>query len=302
MPILFALAGATGIGKTELSLQLAERFDAEIIGVDSRQVYRGFSIGTAQPDVASLRKIRHHLIDFLLPTESYSAGEFCRQVKSIVEKNPEKNFILAGGTGLYLQSLMLGLPSIPSVPESVRLELEAIAQTECADSLYKMALEVDPELVRSVEPNNVKRLIRILEVYKATGHRLSEYQKNREGGIGELPVYWLQRDRKILYKRIDLRVDQMIRDGWIEEVHELSKTVPLSAPAWQSLGYRDLLQAANASRINEVIDEVKKKTRNYAKRQLTWFRRQINCVNIDMENAPFDAIVADFHKTSLKKV
>ena len=132
MPILFALAGATGIGKSELSLQLAERYDAEIIGVDSRQVYRGFCIGTAQPDSASLARIKHHLVDFLDPMQSFSAGAFCAAVKRLLADNPQKNYILVGGTGLYLQSLMLGLPKIPAVPrKSARVELASCLYSGC---------------------------------------------------------------------------------------------------------------------------------------------------------------------------
>ena len=291
MPILFAMVGATGIGKSNLSLALAEHYDAEIIGVDSRQVYRGFCIGTAQPDTASLARVRHHLVDFLDPMQSFSAGAFCAAVKNLLADNPQKNYILVGGTGLYLQSLMLGLPKIPAVPEGVRRELEEMSRIQRADSLYKMAMEMDPELARNVEPNNVQRLIRIVEVFKATGRKLSEYQKEREGGVGTLPVFWLQRDRDILYKRIDERVDQMMKDGWLEEARELSKTVPLSAPAWQSLGYRELLQAKDASEMAKVIEDVKKKTRNYAKRQLTWFRGQMNCTSVDMNEDPFKTIM-----------
>ena len=291
MPILFALAGATGIGKSELSLRLAEHYGAEIIGVDSRQVYRGFTIGTAQPSASDMARVRHHLVDFLEPERKYSVGEFCRDVKSILQGNPERNYILVGGTGLYMQTLMLGLPQIPAVPESAREELEKIAQAEGADSLYEMALDADPELVRSVEPNNVQRLIRILEVYRATGRKLSDWQKEREGGIGKLPVFWLQRERDVLYKRIDSRVDKMIKDGWVEEVRGLSKTVPLDAPAWQSLGYRELLAAQTDAEMAQVIEEVKKKTRNYAKRQLTWFRGQMDCVPVDMESDPFKIVL-----------
>ena len=291
---MFALVGATGIGKSELSLRLAEHYDAEIIGVDSRQIYKGFCIGTAQPDAASLGRVRHHLVDFLDPMSSFSAGGFCNKVKELLSANPERNYILVGGTGLYLQSLMLGLPQIPAVPEEVRLELENLAAREGADSLYKMAMAVDPELVRNVEPNNVHRLVRIVEVFKATGRRLSEFQKDREGGIGKLPIFWLQRERDALYKRIDSRVDQMILDGWVDEVNVLAKDVPLSAPAWQSLGYRELLQVKTPAEMAEVVEEVKKKTRNYAKRQLTWFRWQVESTPIDMEKDPFSLIVRSY--------
>ena len=291
MPILFALAGATGIGKSELSLRLAESFNAEIIGVDSRQVSRGFCIGTAQPETASLQRVKHHLVDFLDPMETFSAGAFCRLVKELLAENPHKNFIMVGGTGLYLQSLMLGLPKIPAVPEGIRAELENFTQENGAGCLYKMAMEVDPELAQGVEPNNVKRLIRIVEVFKATGRKLSDFQKVREGGIGNMSVFWLQRERDALYRRIDARVDQMLKDGWLEEIRELAKTVPLSAPAWQSLGYRELLQAKNDSEMALVVEEVKKKTRNYAKRQLTWFRWQMECIPVDMEKNPLQEIL-----------
>lgn len=294
MPVLFALVGATGIGKSELSLRLAEHYDAEIIGVDSRQIYKGFCIGTAQPDAASLVRVEHHLVDFLDPMSSFSAGGFCNKVKELLSANPERNYILVGGTGLYLQSLMLGLPQIPAVPEEVRLELENLAAREGTDSLYKMAMAVDPELVRNVEPNNVHRLVRIVEVFKATGRRLSEFQKDREGGIGKLPIFWLQRERDALYKRIDSRVDQMIQDGWVDEVNVLAKDVPLSAPAWQSLGYRELLQVKTPAEMAGVVEEVKKKTRNYAKRQLTWFRWQVESTPIDMEKEPFSLIVRSY--------
>lgn len=295
MPILFALVGATGIGKSNLSLKLAEHFDAEIIGVDSRQIYRGFSIGTAQPDQQSLQRVKHHLVDFLDPRESYSAGSFCRDVKNILENNPQKNFILVGGTGLYIQSLMLGLPQIPEIPNSIRERLEQTISNEGLDTLYKNACVVDPEAMEKVEPNHASRIVRILEVFEATGRKLSEYQKERVGGIGEIPVFWLQRDRSELYKRIDLRVDQMLKDGWIQEVQELAKKVPLDAPAWLSLGYRELLQAKNGAEIASIVEEVKKKTRNYAKRQLTWFRWQVKNVPIelDFENQPhfFDDVL-----------
>lgn len=291
MPILFAMVGATGIGKSALSLELAERFDAEIIGVDSRQVYKDFCIGTAQPDALSLKRVPHHLVNFLEPEKTFSAGAFCRAVKNLLTENPPKNFILVGGTGLYIQSLFLGLPKIPPVPEEIRNRLEILVEKEGPVSLYQKACAVDPELAETVEPNNTKRLVRILEVFEATGRKLSEFQKEREGGIGNYPVFWLQRDRDVLYDRINARVDQMMRDGWLEEIRELEKTVPLAAPAWQSLGYRELLGAKTPAQVQSVLEDVKRKTRNYAKRQLTWFRWQLDCTPVDMENKPLECIL-----------
>lgn len=291
MPILFAMVGATGIGKSALSLELAERFDAEIIGVDSRQVYKDFCIGTAQPDALSLKRVPHHLVNFLEPEKTFSAGAFCRAVKNLLTENPQKNFILVGGTGLYIQSLFWGLPKIPPVPEEIRNRLEILVEKEGPVSLYQKACAVDPELAETVEPNNTKRLVRILEVFEATGRKLSEFQKEREGGIGNYPVFWLQRDRDVLYDRINARVDQMMRDGWLEEIRELEKTVPLAAPAWQSLGYRELLGAKTPAQLQSVLEDVKRKSRNYAKRQLTWFRWQLDCTPVDMENKPLECIL-----------
>lgn len=295
MPVLFAIVGATGIGKSELSLELAERYDAEIIGVDSRQIYKGFAIGTAQPSPADLTRVNHHMVNFLEPEKAFSAGDFCKGVRDILAANPEKNYIAVGGTGLYLQSLMLGLPQIPKIDPAVRMELENRAKSEGLDSLFEIAREMDSEAMRNVERANAQRIIRILEVWQATGRKLSDWQKERAGGIGKVPVFWLDRSRDVLYKRIDARVDKMLHDGWMDEVVSLSKIVPMGAPAWQSLGYRELLQAKSSAEIAHVVEDVKRKTRNYAKRQLTWFRWQVESTRIDMNSCnPFDSIVRVF--------
>ena len=291
MPVLFAIVGATGIGKSELSLSLAERYGAEIIGVDSRQIYKGFAIGTAQPSSSDLARVNHHMVNFLEPEKAFSAGDFCTGVRKILSDNPDRNYIAVGGTGLYLQSLMLGLPQIPKIDPAVRAGLENRAQSEGLDSLFKIAGEVDPEAMRGVEPANAQRIIRILEVWQATDRKLSDWQKERVGGIGTLPVFWLDRSRENLYARINARVDKMLDDGWLDEVHRLAQTIPLDAPAWQSLGYRELLQAKSSAEIAHVVEEVKRKTRNYAKRQLTWFRWQVESTHIDMDSCdPFDVI------------
>ncbi|MBR4915695.1 MAG: tRNA (adenosine(37)-N6)-dimethylallyltransferase MiaA [Fibrobacter sp.] len=283
MPILFAVAGATGIGKSGLALALARHYDAEIIGVDSRQIYEGFVIGTAQPSQAEMGQVKHHMVNFLDPREAFSAGDFCMRVRNLLEANPDRNYIAVGGTGLYLQSLMLGLPKIPKIDASVRADLEGKAACDGLDSLFKMAREVDPEAMTGVEAENAQRIIRILEVWNATGRKLSDWQKEREGGIGKIPVFWLQRERENLYARINRRVDKMMADGWLDEVLRLARTVPLNAPAWQSLGYRELLHASSPAEISRVVEDVKRKTRNYAKRQLTWFRWQVETIPVDMD-------------------
>ena len=284
MPILFSLVGATGVGKSRLSLELAERFDAEIIGVDSRQIYKGFTIGTAQPSLKDMARVKHHQVDFLDPRKVYSAGDFCSNVKKLLVENLNQNYILVGGTGLYLQSLMLGLPQIPKIDESIRQSFEKEASEFGCKNLYEKAKTADPEAMEKVEENNLQRIIRILEVYELTGRKLSDWQKERVGGIGTVPVFWLDRSRENLYARIDARVDQMMADGWLDEIRELAKTVPMEAPAWQSLGYRELLSAKDSAQVQTVLEEVKRKTRNYAKRQLTWFRWQVKSVIVDLDS------------------
>ena len=284
MPILFSLVGATGVGKSRLSLELAERFDAEIIGVDSRQIYKGFTIGTAQPSLKDMARVKHHQVDFLDPRKVYSAGDFCSNVKKLLVENPNQNYILVGGTGLYLQSLMLGLPQIPKIDESIRQSFEKEASEFGCKNLYEKAKKADPEAMEKVEENNLQRIIRILEVYELTGRKLSDWQKERVGGIGTVPVFWLDRSRENLYARIDARVDQMMADGWLDEIRELAKMVPMEAPAWQSLGYRELLSAKDSAQVQTVLEEVKRKTRNYAKRQLTWFRWQVKSVIVDLDS------------------
>ena len=284
MPILFSLVGATGVGKSRLSLELAERFDAEIIGVDSRQIYKGFTIGTAQPSLRDMARVKHHQVDFLDPRKVYSAGDFCSNVKKLLVENPNQNYILVGGTGLYLQSLMLGLPQIPKIDESIRQSFEKEASEFGCKNLYEKAKKADPEAMEKVEENNLQRIIRILEVYELTGRKLSDWQKERVGGIGTVPVFWMDRSRENLYARIDARVDQMMADGWLDEIRELAKTVPMEAPAWQSLGYRELLSAKDSAQVQTVLEEVKRKTRNYAKRQLTWFRWQVKSVIVDLDS------------------
>ena len=296
MPILFSLVGATGVGKSRLSLELAERFDAEIIGVDSRQIYKGFTIGTAQPSLTDMARVKHHQVDFLDPRMVYSAGDFCSAVKKLLADNPNQNYILVGGTGLYLQSLMLGLPQIPKIDESIRQSFERELSEFGNASLYEKAKQVDPEAMEKVEENNVQRIIRILEVCQLTGRKLSEWQKERVGGIGTVPVFWLNRSRENLYARIDARVDQMMADGWLDEIRALAKMVPMDAPAWQSLGYRELLSAKDGLQVNTVLEDVKRKTRNYAKRQLTWFRWQVESIGVDLDSCsnPLEYICNQF--------
>ena len=288
MPLLCALVGATGVGKTKLSLSLAKELRAEIISMDSRQIYRDFCIGTAQPSKDALRTIPHHLVNFYPPTESFSVGEFVREVKTLLRKNPETSYILVGGTGMYLQALTEGLAEIPPVSEDVRERCEKMLAEEGLESLFKKVQEVDPDSAQTILPQDRQRLLRALEVSMQTGRKFSEIRNDRKGGVGRVKTFWLDRERTTLYANIDKRVLQMVEEGWKEEVEALLERVPLDAPAWQSLGYKEWISCIQGKMSEkEVIETVQQGTRRYAKRQITWFRHQTVAERVDL-GLPFD--------------
>ena len=290
MPILCALIGATGVGKTRCSITVAKELRAEIISMDSRQVYRGFCIGTAQASMENRKEVPHHLVDFLSPEERFSAGDFVRIVKDILERNPSGRYILVGGTGLYLQALTEGLAEIPKVSGEVRAECAAFLEREGVDALFEKVRMLDPEAARSILPQDRQRLLRAYEVYLQTGRRFSEVRGCRTGGIGNVKTFWLDRSRDSLYRNIDERVLQMVAQGWKEETVNLYETVPMSAPAWQSLGYREWIACLKGEiGEREVIECVQKGTRHYAKRQITWFRHQTSAERVDLDE-DFDRV------------
>ena len=251
--------------------------------MDSRQIYKDFCIGTAQPSKEALKNIPHHLVDFYPPTENFSVGEFVRLVKELLQKNPETPYILVGGTGMYLQALTEGLAEIPQVREDIRKECEEILLNEGLDALYQKVKEIDPDSAQTILPQDRQRLLRALEVSKQTGRKFSEVRNDRKGGIGNVKTFWLDRERTTLYANIDKRVLQMVEEGWKEEVENLLSQVPLTAPAWQSLGYKEWISCIQGEMSSqEVIEMVQQGTRRYAKRQITWFRHQTVAERIDL--------------------
>jgi tRNA dimethylallyltransferase len=284
MPILCALVGATGVGKTELAIMLAKHFNAEIISLDSRQIYKGFCIGTAQPSEEYRQQVIHHFVNFLSPTERYSAGRFCKEAKALVETHPEKTYILVGGTGLYLQSLIGGLPELPVISESIRSALLIRLKNEGLVTLYEEACATDPAAMSNIPANDVQRILRTLEICMQTGKKYSEIRQHRVGGLGSIKTFWLNRPRDNLYAAIDARVVNMVAAGWITEVENLLKMVPGNAPAWQSLGYREWADHLCGKKdFTEVLHFVQQETRRFAKRQLTWFRHQTEATQVNMD-------------------
>ncbi|MCL2102344.1 MAG: tRNA (adenosine(37)-N6)-dimethylallyltransferase MiaA [Fibromonadales bacterium] len=279
MPILGAVLGATGSGKSEFAVLLAQKLGAEIICMDSRQLCKGFKIGTAQPTAKELSAVPHHLVDFLPPELQYNAAEFAKDVKKILAQKPDAKFILVGGTGLYMQALCKGLSPMPPSNPELREKLQKQYEGKPAE-LYSAALKTNPNIAGKIMPGDTQRLLRTLEIMESDNR---EYHlDNRVGGIGTLPSIWIDFPRDELYRRINERVIKMLKNGWPEEVMELSKSVPANAPAWQSLGYLELKNALEKNgNPFSIAEQVALKTRHYAKRQITWFRHKENSVYAD---------------------
>ncbi|GHV12337.1 tRNA dimethylallyltransferase [Fibrobacterales bacterium] len=285
MAIIGAIVGATGSGKTEFAVDLAAKMNAEIINMDSRQIYRDFCIGTSQPTFEEREKAVHHLVNFLPPEKSYNAAMFVSDVKNLLSQKTETNFILAGGTGLYMQALCEGLDILPPADPELRDRLRKHYAKLPVQTLYTDALKTKPSIEGKIMPNDKQRLLRVLELAEQ-GADKSEKIGERIGGIGAVPTMFLDIPREKLYGRINSRVKNMLENGWVEEVQKLAKSIPTHAdngtviPAWQSLGYLELKAALDLKKDPfSIAEEVALKTRHYAKRQITWFKHHIdnNC-------------------------
>jgi tRNA dimethylallyltransferase len=269
------ITGATSSGKSAVVYRfLEERPEYEFISADAFQVYRGLNIGTAKPDPAILKRFPHHLVNILEPGESYSAGRFVEHAEQAIAKiiGNGKKPIVAGGTGLYIESLRNGLFNEPSIDPLMRKALLTLPKEE----LYAELSQVDPESAVKINSNDKIRLVRALEVWKSLGIPLSAARKLFKGEARfKYNVYILDKQRDILYRDINGRCEKMLQAGWLEEVKcLLSLGVAPDAPAFRAIGYRELAAvAANQMTIDMAKELISQKTRNFAKRQLTWFRR-----------------------------
>lgn len=268
------ITGPTASGKSSLALTLAEEYGGEIVSMDSMALYRGMDIGTAKPNHADLQRVTHHLVNCLDPWESSSVAwwlkEADRAVRGILERG--KLPIIVGGTPLYLKAIMYGLFEGPVIEPALRNELEALP----AEVLHQQLISVDPAAASRIHPNDHKRLVRALEVYRQTGQPLSTLQQQFqvEPRPRTLPILCLDISRNILYERINLRVDTMMQAGWLEEVRLLmTLDKPLGKEAAQAAGYRELIaHLRGESILTEAVEATKTRSRQLAKRQLTWFR------------------------------
>ena len=278
-PKVIVICGPTASGKTALSIELAKKVNGEIISSDSMQIYKNMNIGTAKPSKEEMQGIPHHLQDFVEPNQRYSVAEFKKDAEIAIETilAKGKTPIVVGGTGLYVDSLIYGIEYQDiELDEKYRNELEQRATNEGLLKLYEEAQKIDPQAMEKISPNDKKRIIRVLEIYKSTGKNKTEQEiESRKNGVKyDYRVFAINWDREKLYERINKRVDIMIEQGLIQEVEQLLEKYDEFPTAMQGLGYKEVVEylEGKTSR-EEMIEKIKMETRRYAKRQITWFKK-----------------------------
>ena len=279
---IICIAGPTASGKTALAVELAKELNGEVISCDSMQIYRGMDIGTAKPSPEEMQGIRHHMLDICDPTEDFSVSRYCELATPILDDivSRGKTAIIAGGTGLYMDSLMKGNDFAPIPATGHRERLEAQAQLEGIEPLLETLRAIDPEAAERSQ-GNLRRIVRALEVYYETGETITAHNYRTQAIPPKYSPLWLGLDfteRSELYRRIDLRVEIMLQMGLLEEIKSLlASGIPEKATAMQAIGYKEFVDAlAGRSSIEAAVAQVQQSSRRYAKRQLTWFRRNEN--------------------------
>ena len=276
---VIVICGPTASGKTALSIELAKKINGEIISCDSMQIYKDMNIGTAKPTQEEMQGIKHYLIDIISPNERYSVADYKRDAKKTIKEiiNKGKIPIVVGGTGLYIDSLIYEIEYQDiQFDENYRKELEKQVEEKGLDYLYKKAKEIDPQAIEKISQNDKKRILRILEIYKATGKNKTqqEIESRKKEVEYDYHVYAIDWDREELYNRINKRVDIMIKQGLIEEVKKILEKYKEFPTAMQGLGYKEVVEYLEGKTTKEeMIEKIKMETRRYAKRQLTWFRK-----------------------------
>lgn len=266
------IAGPTGVGKTDLSIKMAKLLKADIISADSAQVYKGMDIGTAKITTEEMQGIKHYMLDIVEPVKKYNVGDFQKDVDNILKEKEtkKKNIILTGGTGLYISSITDGLSSLPAGDPVLREEL----MRKDIEELYNELVAVDPQAALDIHKNNRRRVERALEVFKLTGEKFSVLaKKNIKGNNYSFLKVALERNRDVLYERINMRVDIMLEKGLSEEVRKLYEKYGDNLRKINIIGYTQLIDYFNNNcTFEEAVENIKRDSRRYAKRQFTWFK------------------------------
>jgi len=287
---VIVICGPTASGKTALSIELAKQINGEIVSCDSMQIYKDMDIGTAKPTVEEMQGIKHYLIGYVSPEERYSVADYKtdakKAIKEIIDKG--KMPIVVGGTGLYLDSLIYEIEYQDiKLDEEYRKKLEEEVEEKGLDVLYERAKQIDEKAIEKISPNDKKRILRILEIYHATGKTKTqqEIESRKKEVEYDYKVYALDWDRQKLYDRINKRVDMMIEQGLIEEVKQILDKYDTFPTAMQGLGYKEVVEYLEGKLTKEeMIEKIKMETRRYAKRQLTWFRKNKQTIWLDAED------------------
>lgn len=296
-PLIVFILGPTGAGKSKFAVRLAKKIRGGIISCDSMQVYKGMAIISQQPSHKLRKVVPHHLIGILSPSEEWSAASFVEKAERIARGIIKRRRIpiVVGGTGLYARAFIKGLFPAPQKNEILRKELYEKARSEGSKKLYGRLLKIDPAYASKIHPNDLRRIVRALEVYELTGKPISEKHRESEGIKAKYNTFILvmNRDRKELYKRIDERVEQMVARGIVKEVKRLSRQ-KISRTAKAILGYKEISGYIKGEySLEEAKELLKRNTRHYAKRQLTWFRKEENAVWVKVGAKKREAVLVN---------
>ena len=309
-PKILAVVGATASGKSSLALELAKAFDGEIICCDSMQIYKQMNIGTAKPTKEEMSYVPHHLFDFVSPSDNFSCADYV----ALAEKTADEILargklpVFCGGTGLYLDRLLCGTDfESMEIDEDYRREMNEYAERYGNEALHALLCEFDPESAQAIHPNNVKRVIRALEIFKTSGKTKSELDRESrktEGKYDCVQIGLKYNDRENLYERINLRVDKMLADGLLSETEMLERegVFEKNLTAAQAIGYKELLGYIRGEKsYGEAVEDLKRATRRYAKRQMTWFSAHGDVSWIDADEKSFAQILAEAKEIYLNR-
>ena len=308
MKNLVILTGPTAVGKTSLSINLAKAINGEIISADSMQIYKKMDIGTAKVMPEEMDGIKHYLIDVIDPTEDFHVVKFKQMVEAAIDEIYEKGKIpiICGGTGFYIQAILYDIDFTENeIDKNYRKSLEAFAKEKGNEALHEKLNAIDPESAKAIPAANVKRVIRAIEYFEQTGEKFSVHnatQKEKNSPYN-FAYFVLNDDRQLLYNRIDARVDKMIADGLVSEVKSLlASGVRKGMTAMDGIGYKELLDYLEGDgSLDDAISLIKQKSRNYAKRQLTWFRREKEVIWLDKTVLNSDDLLLDTILSNLKE-
>ena len=292
-PTLIIITGPTAVGKTDLSIKIAKHFNTEIVSCDSRQLYREISIGTAKPSIKELSEVKHHFINHLSILDKFTTADYAKECNAILSQlfKSQKYVVMTGGTGLYIKSVIEGLDYFPEVSDAIKYEYQQLFENEGLEPLHSELALKDPIYFKQVDKKNSRRVIRALTVIKASSKPYSSFlTADKQKNSFDYKYFVLNRPRPLLYERINKRVDQMITNGLVEEAQSVHSFRNLSA--LNTVGYKELFAHFDENcSLDFAIDKIKQHSRNYAKRQLTWFKKIDEAYWLESGESNFEEII-----------